>query len=134
MITAVDTNVLIDVFLDDKQFGQKSAQALTSCLNEGALTICGVVFVETMPLFPTIADLTNALAILGIEPAAISMPSFVLAGTSWKDYRQQGGDRSRMVADFLIAAHAQVECDRLLTRDRGFYRRYFKKLVILEPS
>jgi predicted nucleic acid-binding protein len=134
MITAVDTNVLIDVFLDDRKFGQKSAASLTQCLNEGALTICGVVFVETIPLFPAISDLINALTILGIEPATISMPSFALAGSSWKDYRQQGGSKSRMVADFLIGAHAQVECDRLLTRDRGFYRKYFKKLVILEPN
>jgi predicted nucleic acid-binding protein len=39
----------------------------------------------------------------------------------------------RVVADFLIGAHALVTCDRLLARDRGYYRDYFAGLRIIEP-
>ncbi|MGH2467728.1 MAG: hypothetical protein ACRDGL_08360, partial [Candidatus Limnocylindrales bacterium] len=53
---------------------------------------------------------------------------------SWRAYRASGGARSRLVGDFLVGAHAQVLADRLLTRDRGFYRTYFRDLTILEPS
>jgi hypothetical protein len=37
------------------------------------------------------------------------------------------------VPDFLVGAHALERADALLTRDRGFYRRYFKGLRIIEP-
>ena len=49
-------------------------------------------------------------------------------------YRQRGGNRSRTVADFLIGAHAMMQCDALITRDAGFYRDYFKGLKVIVPK
>jgi len=56
------------------------------------------------------------------------------AGETWNVYRNSGGKRDRIITDFLIGAHALLKADRLLTRDRGFYRDYFKRLVILNPQ
>ncbi len=56
-----------------------------------------------------------------------------LAGAAWRDYRRRGGSRSRMIADFFIGAHAEVRGRRLLTRDRGFYRRYFANVDVIAP-
>jgi predicted nucleic acid-binding protein len=58
----------------------------------------------------------------------------LVAARQWDRFRRGGGGRDRIVADFLIGGHAQQQCDRLLTRNRGFYRTCFKGLTILDPT
>jgi predicted nucleic acid-binding protein len=134
MYTAVDTNILIDIFGDDTKFGKHSAEALRKCMNEGSLICCDVVWVETATVFPNPRDFINAMHTLNIEFSSIGHEAAMLAAEAWRHYRKAGGKRERLVADFLIGAHALTQCERLLTRDRGFYRSYFKSLKIIDPS
>jgi len=71
---------------------------------------------------------------LGVRYVPIDQPAAVSAGQAWRTYRDAGGTRRRILADFLIGGHALRHADRLLTRDRGFYRRHFEALEILDPS
>jgi predicted nucleic acid-binding protein len=61
----------------------------------------------------------------------MSVDAALAASDAWKAYRRRGGRRERLIADFLIGAHAQLQAERLLTRDRGFY---FAKLSVLDPA
>ncbi len=63
-----------------------------------------------------------------ITPAAAS-----LAGQVFLRYRREGGPRTHLLPDFLIAAHASVQADRLAALDRGYLRSYFPTLAILAP-
>lgn len=134
MITAVDTSILIDVFGADARFGASSAEALRRCLNEGALVACDVVWSETRAAFSSDEEFVRAVQALGIGFSAPSEQAAVLAGAAWKKYRAAGGKRDRVMADFLIGAHAASQCERLLTRDRGYYKKYFSGLRIVDPS
>jgi hypothetical protein len=37
------------------------------------------------------------------------------------------------VPDFLVGAHALLQCQGLITRDAAFYREYFKGLRLIVP-
>jgi predicted nucleic acid-binding protein len=71
---------------------------------------------------------------LGIEFSQPSRQAACLAGELFRKYRDAGGPRSHLVPDFLVAAHAMIDCDRIATSDRGYLRRYFPTLEILTPS
>jgi len=132
MITAVDTNVLLDVFFPDKRFAIESARLLKMAFNEGALVICDIVYAELVPQFKKRNLLDETLAKINISPSSIDSDVAFLAGEKWDFYRRSGGKRERIITDFLIGAHASLKAGRFLTRDRGFYRSYFPDLFILE--
>jgi predicted nucleic acid-binding protein len=134
MITAVDTSVLLDIFKGDPTFGPRSRDALRRCIREGRLVACEVVVAEVVCAFPKRDEALEALQTLGIELEPIGLEAAALAGEAFRAYRSRGGSRERVIADFLIGAHAQDLSDRLLTRDRGFHRSYFSKLKIIDPS
>lgn len=134
MITAVDTSVLLDVFGADPAFGRRSKEALRRCMVEGGLVACDAVWAETASFFADGERAAEALARLGVEYSPTDREAALTAAAAWKAYRARGGGRERVAADFLIGAHALVQAERLLTRDRGFYRAYFSRLRVLDPS
>jgi len=131
MITAVDTNILLDVFLPDERFASDSAKLLKLAYDEGALIICDIVYAELVPQFEDRQRLDNTLAIINVALSSVDTDVAFLAGEKWGLYRKSRGKRQRIITDFLIGAHATIKAERFLTRDRGFYKSYFPELEIL---
>ena len=115
MITAVDSSVLLDVLTADPTHGEASATALRHAARPrcpaGVRPSCG-------PKWRRGTDRRRGCMLTwtswAISYSPTSIDAAALAGSTWARYRQAGGPRTRIVADFLIGAHAATEADGLL--------------------
>lgn len=132
MLTAVDSSVLLDVLTDDPLHAPSSEAALTLADREGALVVCETVLAEIRPVLSE-SDFHKLLDDWRLEFIPGSLESAVLAGSHFAAYLKRNPKRKVMVPDFLIGAHATVHADRLLARDRGYLRDYFRELNVWVP-
>jgi predicted nucleic acid-binding protein len=134
VITAVDTNVLLDILSGEEPLAQGSARALADARRVGPVVATDVVWAETAAWFETSHDVAAVMDDLGVSYDAPGQDAASLGGEIWRRYRSEDGSRARLMPDFLVGAHALTQADRLLSRDRGFFRRYFTTLVVIDPS
>ena len=154
MITAVDTNILLDVLIRSAPHRDESEQALKESMAAGATVISEAVYAELASRFDTEQELDRFLRDTGIRSEPSSAEALFLAGRAWVEYLHRRPSfltcsscgasqdmqcpscgteirpRQHVVADFLIGAHATIHADRMLTRDRRIYRTYFARLQL----
>jgi predicted nucleic acid-binding protein len=109
---------------------------LRAAFDAGALAACDVVWGEVRAHFRSDADFETGTSSIGLASDPIGPESARRAGARWREHarKRPANARGRLVADFLIGAHAARQADALLTRDRGFYRRHFRGLKLIDPS
>jgi hypothetical protein len=133
-VIAVDSSVLLDVLTEDARFAAASAAAVARALAVGEVVVCDAVVAEVQSMLDTRETVMDALSEFGIRYLACSEQAAVRAGHMQRRFRDRGGRRERVVADFLVGAHAMMQCNALITRDAGFYRDYFKGLKVIVPQ
>lgn len=131
MVTSVDTNILLDIFLPDPVHGKDSLKSLEKAYKQGPIIICGPVYAELAPQFEDRSLLDSILHKMSIEVIPVNNDASYLAGRLWLNYRKNNKTRERIITDFLIGAFARIQSDQFLTRDRGFYRNYFNGLKLI---
>lgn len=130
MITAIDTNVLIDILDDDPTHAARSWDRLVNAHRLGELIISDIVYAELVSASGNRSALDGDLRNLDITPSPTDFDIAYEAGLRWARYRRAGGPRTRVLPDFLIGAHAIIRANALLTRDRGIFATYFSDLQL----
>ena len=154
MITAVDSNLLLDLLLPNSPLGDESELLLARAAGLGSVIISEAVYSEVSPRFTNPSGLDEFLTSTGVRLEPSSREALHRAGQAWRAYSRRrprlpvcsecgaeqralcercGAElrfRQHTLADFLIGGHAVVHADRLLTRDRRSYGRYFPELTL----
>jgi predicted nucleic acid-binding protein len=135
--SALDTNVIAYLVAGESSVAAAASDVLGAARLRGAVTICGVVYAELLAhpkLTP--ATLTHFLAETGVDvDFDIGRDLWREAGMRYSRYsvrrRKAGaGSPRRLLADFVIGAHALLRADRLITFDTAGYRHDFPELQI----
>jgi len=130
----VDTNVLLDIIEDaPTPAGDWSRRTFADIAQTHRLAANHIVAAELAGQVENAADLGTMFADAEIELHDLDLATAYRAGAAFREYRKRGGGRQTILADFLIAAHAEVLEARLLTRDRGL-ASYFPNLSIITPE
>ena len=154
MISAIDTNILLDILIPDKRYAESSKNLVEKFKEKGKLQICEIVYSELASQFPLSEELELFLQDTAINLQHSNWKSLSIAGERWKEYstgRSQSlqcvvcgrklsiecpqcskiiSGRQHIISDFIIGANALIHADLLLSRDRGYYKTYFKDLVV----
>ncbi len=135
MTVALDTNVLVALWDAADALHPVARKALEAASSREALVICGVVYAELIGA----PGRTEAFVDRFCEEAGIAVEwelrerIWRKAGVAFQGYatrrkKQSGAEPRRLLADFLIGAHALESGYKLLTLDGGMYRKAFPGL------
>ncbi len=141
MISALDTNA-VSAISSREPGSTHVVEALKHAAGQGGLVLCGVVYAELLA-YPRVTKdvLTAFLAQTGLRA------DFVLDEGIWRETglrfaayaerrRREAPPRQpkRLIADFVIGAHALLRANRLITLDRQRYTRDFPELLLLDTA
>ena len=136
---AIDTSVLIDLLGEDARAGAAEL-SLRDALAQGPVVLCDVVVSEITAGLGHGSEIMDVVEEMGMSYLPVERKTAIRAGEMQRRYKQRlralgkEGAGQRTVPDFIVGAHALLQCSALITRDAGFFRDYFKGLKVITPT
>jgi predicted nucleic acid-binding protein len=141
MIATLDTNVVVGVLEGEETLAERVALILDRLADQGPVLVAPAVYAELLAApsrSPALVD-----AFLAQTPVRVdwSLEEAVwrAAGLAYRTYMQRRQAEAadaplrRILADFIIGAHAVQRQATLLTWDEGIYHTYFPGLTTVAP-
>ena len=129
----VDSNVILDVFLNDLKWADWSESKLEEYSDHTSLYINSIIYSEISIGFKLIEDLESAIIKAGFQMLEIPKEALFLAGKAYIKYKRRKGVKRTPLPDFFIGAQAAVLNLDLLTRDVSRYQSYFPTVKLIAP-
>ena len=129
----VDSNVILDIFLDDPLWADWAESVLEKYSRDAILIINAIIYSEISIGFERIEELESAVARAGFQFFEIPKEALFLAGKVFLKYKRRSGTKRTTLPDFFIGAHAAVLDVELITRDVKRYRSYFPTVRLIGP-
>ncbi len=137
MTTALDTNVVSALWDKDPILNLAARTALEKAFRRGGLVVAAPVFSELMAAPGRSESFVSSF----FEDTGVAIDwelnesVWRSAGRAFQAYaerrrKQRDAGTRRILADFLIGAHAMVGGYRLLTLDKGLYGAAFPSLMV----
>jgi len=129
----VDSNIILDVFLNDLKWADWSESKLEEYSYSSSLYINSIIYSEISIGFNLIEKLEAAVNKAGLQLLEIPKEALFLAGKAFLKYRRRKGAKRTPLPDFFIGAQAAVLNLDLLTRDVSRYQSYFPTVELIAP-
>ena len=130
----VDSNIILDVFLDDTNWADWSESKLEKFSAITKLYINPIVYSEISIGFKRIEEMESVLNRAGFQMLDIPKEALFLAGKAFLKYRKNRGTKKSPLPDFYIGAQAAIFDMDLITRDVPRYRTYFPTVRLICPE
>ncbi|MCD6292948.1 MAG: type II toxin-antitoxin system VapC family toxin [Deltaproteobacteria bacterium] len=129
----VDSNIILDLFLNDPTWGEWSETTLEKLDAHSTLCINPIIYTEISISFSHIETLEEVIIAANFQLLELPREALFLAGKAFLKYRRRGGNKRSPLPDFYIGAHAAVLNLELITRDTARYRSYFPTIKLISP-
>ncbi len=129
----VDSNIILDVFLNDLKWADWSESKLEEYSYSSSLYINSIIYSEISIGFKLIEELEAAVTKAGLQLLEIPKEALFLAGKAFLKYRRRKGAKKTPLPGFFIGAQAAVLDLALLTRDVSRYQSYFPTVELIAP-
>ena len=135
---AIDSSVLIDLLGDDGR-ADAAEICVRDALAHGPVVLCDVVVSEITSGLGRGTEIMEVVEEMGMSYLPVERHAAIRAGEMQRRYKErrraasQQAPGQRAIPDFIVGAHALLQCKALITRDAGFFRDYFKGLKVIVP-
>ena len=126
--------MILDLGNPDSDWFEWSAATLEHLDTTNTFVINPIVYAECAIGYNTIEEVETLFESLGLQVQNFPREALFLAGKVFVQYRRNKGNKTNVLPDFFIGAHAAVSGYPLVTRDKSRFSTYFPSVRLIVPN